>query len=120
VHVVEIDLVRRGDWRALLRPHACPAEAVAPYRVTIRVGGRRTAYLYPISIRSPLPNISIPLRPQDKELKLDLQPLMERAYANGRYWRTIDYTRPPQPPLEGDDAAWAEALIRQKLQAADR
>lgn len=114
VHVVEIDLVRRGNWRGLLRPHLCPIEAVTPYRVTIRVGGRRSAYLYPISLREPLPEISIPLRPGDKELKLALQPLLDQAYENGRYGRTFDYGHPPDPPLEEDDAAWAEALIRKK------
>jgi hypothetical protein len=74
------------------------------------VGGRRSAYLYPIGLRNPLPSISIPLRPGDQELKLDLQPLLEQAYENGRYGRTTDYTQPPDPPLEEDDAAWADAL----------
>ncbi len=115
VHVVEIDLVRRGNWRGLLRPHACPPEAIAPYRVTLRVGGRRSAYLYPISLREPLPSISIPLRPGDKEVKLALQPLLDQAYENGRYDRSLDYSQPPDPPLEGDDAAWAAALLKDKL-----
>ena len=37
VNFVEVDLVRAGDWQALLRPHACPPEAVSPYRIIIRV-----------------------------------------------------------------------------------
>ena len=37
--------------------------------------------------------------------KLALQPLLDPAYENGRYDRTIDYSRPPDPPLEEDDAA---------------
>ncbi len=113
VHVVEIDLVRRGNWRGLMRPHLCPLEAIEPYRVTIRVGGRRSAYLYPISLRRPLPSISIPLRPGDKEVKLVLQPLLDQAYENGRYGFTLNYDQPPDPPLEEDDAAWAEALIEE-------
>ena len=75
------------------------------------MGGRQTAYLYPISIREPLPGISIPLRPGDKELKLALQPLLDEAYEGGRYGRTLDYRQAPNPPLEGDDRAWAETLI---------
>jgi hypothetical protein len=116
VHVVEIDLVRRGNWRMLLSPHLCPAEAVEPYRVSIRVGGRRSAYLYPISLRQPLPSISIPLRPGDEEVKLGLQPLLEQAYEIGGYARILDYTQPPSPPLEEDDAAWAEKLLKRKSQ----
>jgi hypothetical protein len=114
VHVVEIDLVRRGDWRGLLQPHSCPYEAVAPYRATIRLGGRRTVYLHPMPIRLPLPAISIPLRPGDKELKLALQPLLEQAYEAGRYGRTIDYTKPPNPPLEEEDAAWAQKMLKER------
>ncbi|HXE54615.1 MAG TPA: DUF4058 family protein, partial [Tepidisphaeraceae bacterium] len=32
VHVVEIDLVRSGNWRALMRPAACPADGISPWR----------------------------------------------------------------------------------------
>lgn len=112
VHMVEIDLTRRGNWRTLLRPHVCPREAVAPYRVTVRVGGKQTAYLYPVSLRQPLPGISIPLRAGDKAVTLHLQPLLDEAYANGRYGRTINYSVPPEPPLDGDDAAWAAGVAK--------
>ncbi|HVR75109.1 MAG TPA: DUF4058 family protein, partial [Planctomycetota bacterium] len=47
VNLVEVDLVRQGDWRALLRPHVCPRDAFAPYRVTIRPPPGSTAYLFP-------------------------------------------------------------------------
>lgn len=120
VHVVEIDLVRRGNWRGLMRPHLCPLEAITPYRVTIRLGGRRSAYLYPISLREPLPSVSIPLRPGDAQIKLALQPLLDQAYENGRYGRTLDYTRPPDPPLDQDDAAWAQALLEEWSATRDR
>jgi hypothetical protein len=113
VHVVEIDLTRRGDWRALLRPHLCPKEAVAAYRATIRLGGRReAAYLYPMSVQLALPAVPIPLRPRDPEIKLDLQSLLEEAYATGRHSRTIDYAKPCDSPLDADDAAWAGEMLR--------
>ena len=111
VHVVEIDLIRRGNWRGLMRPHLCPPEAVAPYRATIRVGRSGTAYLYPIPIQQPLPSISIPLRPGDREVKLDLQPLIDEAYEIGGYARRLDYRAPPDPPWEDEDRAWVEALV---------
>lgn len=31
---------------------------------------------------------------------------------DARYDRTTDYTKPPNPPLEGKDAAWARELVR--------
>jgi hypothetical protein len=113
VNVVEVDLCRRGDWRMLLRPHSCPREAVATYRTVVRPGGqRRGAYLYPMPLNKPLPAIPIPLRPEDPQVLLELQPLIDQAYVNGRYSRTIDYRRPPDPPLEGDDSAWAAELLK--------
>jgi len=43
---------------------------------------------------------------------LPLQPLVDDAYRNGRYARTLDYGQPCDPPLEGEDAAWADQLLR--------
>lgn len=33
INFIEIDLVRAGDWRALLRPHRCGSKASSTYRV---------------------------------------------------------------------------------------
>ena len=111
VHVVEVDLVRAGNWRALMRPQVCPPETVSPYRVTIRTSGARPGgYLFPISLRGPLPEIPIPLRPSDKPVALALQPLLLSVYEDGRYDQTIDYHLPLEEPFEGDDATWADTL----------
>jgi hypothetical protein len=113
VHVVEIDLVRRGDWLELMRPHACPLEARTPYRTTVRIGGRSgVAYLFPMKLREPLCEIAIPLRPHDPKLKLELQPLLREVYETGRYGQTLDYSEPLYPPLESDDARWVDELLR--------
>ena len=113
VHVVEVDLVRAGNWRAMMRPEACPPEAASPYRVTIRTSGARPAgYLFPISLREPLPQIPIPLRPSDKPVRLALQPLLVSVYEDGRYQQTVNYHLPLEAPLDGDDAAWADSDLR--------
>ena len=113
VHVVEVDLVRAGNWRALMRPEVSPPEAASPYRVTIRTTGPRPGgYLFPISLREPLPEIPIPLRPSDRPVRLTLQPLLASVYDDGRYRETIDYRHPPDPPLEPEDAVCADALVR--------
>lgn len=113
VHVIEIDLIRAGDWRGLMRPERCPAKGLSLYRVTIRTSGmRRCGYLFPIHLPEPLPEIPVPLRPADPPLGLKLQPLLDRAYQNGRYGRTLDYRRPLDPPLVGDDAVQAEAILK--------
>jgi hypothetical protein len=113
VNFVEVDLVRAGDWQALLSPHQCALKAVSLYRITIRVPHDSAAvYLHPIRLQDALPSIAIPLRKNDPEVRLDLQALIEHAYVSGRYDRRIDYTKPLTPPLSGDDAAWAGERLR--------
>ena len=119
VSVVEIDLVRAGNWRALLRPYVVPTGGESAYRATIftpPAGGRRrpSAHFHPMPLRDPLPAVKIPLRSTDAPADLALQPLVDRAYRNGRYARTLDYADPPDPPLDPDDAAWAAGLERER------
>jgi hypothetical protein len=114
VHVVEIDLVRRGNWRELLKPHDCPADAVAEYRGVIRLAGQRnTARLFPWSLRTALPPIPIPLRMKDAPLNLDIQQLLKELYSGDRYGSTIDYSIPPRPPLAPETDEWASLLLRE-------
>lgn len=100
-----------------LEPHwldvqRCPGNAVSLYRVTIRTSGRpRNGYLFPIQLMEPLPEIPVPLRPADLPVKLELQPLLDRVYQNGRYGRTLDYRQPLEPPLDGEDAVRAQTIL---------
>ena len=111
VNLVEVDLVRQGDWRAMLRPHVCPSEAVAEYRITVRTPPGRLAFLYPAPLRAQLPDVTVPL-PRDAKVRLPLQDLVNQVYANGRYGLTVDYRRPCDPPLSRDDEIWADQLLR--------
>jgi len=116
VHFVEIDLVRRGNWRELLLPHSCPKQADAPYRAIVRLGSDgHTAYLFPMPLRDALPEIPIPLRPGDPEVKLDLQKLLTDAYLSGRYDRTLNYSQPCDPPLDERDSQWAKELVASQI-----
>ena len=40
--------------------------------------------------------------------------MFNRCYDAGRYAQRLDYQRAPHAPLSGEDAAWAEALLREK------
>lgn len=113
VNFVEIDLVRAGDWRALMRPHRAGKRITTTYRVTFRVPKDPAAvYIHPIRLRDRLPSIVIPLRERDPQIKLDLQDLLDHAYSSGRYEKRINYRKAPEPPLEADDAAWADQLLK--------
>lgn len=113
VNFVEIDLVRGGDWRTLLKPHSCPARGVSPCRYTVPLPADPGAvYLQPIWLADRLPDVPIPLRSTDEQVKLALQPLLDNAYMNGRYSRRLDYHTPLDPPLSPQEAAWADDLLR--------
>jgi len=113
VNFVEIDLARSGDWKALLRPHGVARRMIAPYRVTFRVPADPEAvYLHPIRLQDRLPSIAVPLRKDDPRVRLDLQTLIDQAYTSGRYHRRLVYSKPCEPPLEPEDAAWADEVLR--------
>lgn len=111
-NLVEIDLVRTGDWLSMMRPFRVPPSSHTAYRACVRRAGRTDrAELYPIPLRSRLPTIPIPLRDGDPLVALDLQQLLDRTYETGRYGGT-NYRRECDPPLNEEDAAWADQLLR--------
>jgi len=88
-----------------------PIERQAPYMVCVRIGCEpETWWAYPLPLRSPLSDISIPLRETDKPIVLKLQQQIDRVYVAGGH-DDIDYSRPLDPPLLGDDAVWARQLL---------
>jgi hypothetical protein len=113
VSVVEIDLLRYPPRSRLPVTEAdVPQHRRAAYLACIRRAWELDTWVaYPMPLRSPLPRIPVPLRRTDDEVGLELQPLIARAYAAGGH-DDIDYTRPPDPPLEPQDAQWAEALCK--------
>ncbi len=90
-----------------------PSVCRAPYIICIRRAARPgEAELYPVSLRQPLPNIPVPLRPSDEDAVLQLQPLLDDCYRDGRYDR-IDYRAEPVPRLGEADARWADSVLRE-------
>jgi len=114
-NLVEIDLVRAGDWRELLLPFVVPDEHRTDYRVCVRRASRPDKLeLYPIRLRDRLPEIAIPLRTGDQDVVLDLQSTLDRVYAMGRY-DASDYQGRLRPALGPEDASWAN----ERIQSAD-
>jgi hypothetical protein len=112
VSVVEVDLLRRGQRVLMLRPAHIPASHRTTYQVCTWRAWRPSKFeIYPAPLRAALPSIRIPLRAADEDATLDLQGLLDQAYRNGRY-DSIDYASDPTPPLDADDAAWADALLK--------
>jgi hypothetical protein len=113
VSLVEIDLVRSGKRLLPVPLERLPAEYRTPYQVCVRRGWQLAAVeIYRVPLAERLPTIKIPLRQTDKDVPLDLQALIELCYLNGDYEDDIDYRADPDPPLQGDDARRADALLR--------
>jgi hypothetical protein len=110
--LVEIDLLRGGDWVLYAPLMKVPAQHRTPYRVSIHRGsGASPVDLYPIPLDAQLPVIRIPLLENQEELNLDLQEMLLSALESGN--AEADYTQQLDPPLNPDDAAWAEATLRE-------
>ncbi len=122
-NLIELDFLRRGA-RLLPRPELHQlAEGLEPptdYLVLVnrawqRVGAALTFQAFPVRLTGRLPCVPVPLREGQAEPTLDLQHAFHLAYDSGPYRRgAIDYTRPPDPPLQGEAAAWAEQLLREQ------
>lgn len=114
-NLIEIDLLRRGA-HVLAVPES-RLERVRPFDYLVcghRAARHGTYQLYPRTVRQPLPRVGIPLRSEDGEVVLDLQAVFQRCYDSAPYARLLDYRSEPLAPLPPADAAWADALLREK------
>jgi hypothetical protein len=94
VHLLEIDLIRRGQRP--LEQQVIPASA---YRLTLTRAPASKAEIWPIQLPDPLPLLPVPLRAPDRDVILNLAQALQEVYEVGAYDLTIDYTTPPPPPL---------------------
>lgn len=107
---MEIDLLYSGA-----PPDAFGAGLDHPYGVSVwRADQPDRAFAYPIGWRKRLPAVPIPLREQDADAILDLQPVLNETYRKGRYAYLIPYHSGPDPRLPGREQDWAEQLLRDK------
>jgi hypothetical protein len=112
VSLVEIDLLRRGRRVIALPQEKLPRRLRATYLTCVRRGWQSDRFeIYAMALQKPLPAIAIPLRETDKDIRLDLQAIVDQAYKKGRYHATIDYAQPPDPRLDGADAKWAKSVV---------
>lgn len=111
VNLIEIDLVRDGDPIVAIPLPLIPKPYWGDYITCVQRATQTFQFeLYPMPLRQPLPDISIPLRRTDKDVLLQTQALIDQCYQDGRYWRT-DYSLPLRPRLSELDASWVDTLI---------
>jgi hypothetical protein len=110
-HFVEVDLLRAGSPLEF----ASPPQDVGDYRILVsRAHERPLAHLYAFAVRAPIPSFPVPLRPGETEPAVDLNRVLHTLYDLLDYGQVVDYQGDPDPPLAGDDARWADALLRSK------
>ncbi|MCS7299954.1 MAG: DUF4058 family protein [Fimbriimonadales bacterium] len=115
VNLVEIDLLRGGEWILSLPEVYLSEDARGVYHVCVfRATQPELREIYPIALEEPLPAISVPLRAGEADAVLELQPLVDRAYEQGRYHRLIDYAQDLPPPLTDAQRDWIAQLLREK------
>ena len=111
VNLVEIDLLRQGGWTMSVPENLVPDKCAYPYRTMVLRAMRRVrADCYQLPLREPLPRIYIPLRPNDRDIVLDLQQLIDEAWERGRY-SDINYLRARRPPFDNLDEEWIRDRI---------
>lgn len=106
-HLIEIDLLREGARYPVAEP--LPK---SPYFVFICHAGRPTKVdVWPIVLERPLPEIPVPLLPDDRPVALELQAALDGIYGIFGYDELIDYSKPPRGPLTESEAAWINDVL---------
>lgn len=105
--LVEVDLLRSYPPMPM-----APEPRGVHYRILVsRAHERPKAFLYAFSVRQPVPQFPVPLDPGEPEPVICLGPLLAGLYDRASFDLTIDYSRPPVPPLDEDDARWAAEMV---------
>jgi len=113
VNFLEIDLLRAGPSTVagLIDESKMPRHY--HYVCSLhRAGGRGNFELWPSRVQERLPRLPVPLRPQDGQVTLDLNSLINAHYDANRLARRLDYAREPVPPFAGEDTVWLDSHLR--------
>jgi Protein of unknown function (DUF4058) len=109
-NLIEIDLLRSGTPLPFRMRNG---DSTSDYRIVVSRAQRRPrADLYLFNVRDPIPDVPIPLRPDEPEPILPLNQILHELYDRAGYDLAVDYHQAPEPPLSGADAQWAAQLLR--------
>lgn len=110
VHLLEIDLLRRGQ-----RPTFLPGVPDTPYIITLTRADAAAMEVWPIRLLDELPVVAVPLRPPDTDIPLDLGEVLAHIYDKAAYDLTLDYTQPPPPPaFSPEEQTWLQQRVSEQ------
>jgi hypothetical protein len=104
-HLIELDFLRGGERMPIQGLPDC-----AYYVLVSSRSERPRAGLWPLGLRDRLPEIPIPLGPEDSIPRIDLQPIVHQIHDQAGYGRRV-YANEPEPRLSPEDAEWARQLL---------
>lgn len=111
VHLLEIDLLRRGTR---VRMH--PRIPEVPYLVLLTRAQASAVEVWLIKLQDKLPTLPVPLRSPDPEAILDLSAALRTIYDAAFYHLSIDYTQDaPPPPFSKEEMAWLSQCVREHI-----
>ncbi|MFQ5617224.1 MAG: DUF4058 family protein [Anaerolineales bacterium] len=107
VHLLEIDLLRRGQRlfvsRRLEKSH---------YLVSLTRAGAQYTDIWKIDLKDRLPVVPVPLRQPDSDVLLDLTAIFDSIYRKAAYHLSVDYGgTPPPPALTNAEQRWLQERL---------
>ncbi len=93
VHLLEIDLLRRGT-----RSFVHPSLPQSDYLVMLMRASTRRTEAWAFGVNEDLPVLPVPLVAPDPDAKLDLKQALDLIYERSMYHLSIDYQKDPPPP----------------------
>lgn len=110
-HFVEIDLLRAGS-----RPAHFDTYRRVDYMIHVSPEWMRPkGHLWLLKLPQPLPTIKIPLRQDESLAPLKLQAVLNTVHERADYFRMIDYSKQPVPPLTPRQYEWAQSQVTEYL-----
>ena len=110
VHLLEIDLLRRGK-----RPFSHPNLPLTHYVMGLTRANSRKTDVWTVDLKDALPILPVPLTPSDPDARLELGQVLNMLYERSLYNLSIDYKKEPPPPaFSEEERAWAQELLKQE------
>ena len=107
VHLMEVDLIRRGE-----RPVQHSMLEGTAYCIALTRAEQTQTDIWPVDIRSALPVVPVPLSAPDEDVALDLQQALQAVYGEAAYHLSIRYSENPPPPMMSEaDLVWIKSMI---------
>jgi hypothetical protein len=110
VHLIEIDLLRRGT-----RPMIDGRVHASAYAIGLTRAQSGSTLIWAMEMSDPLPTIPVPLHPPDEDAWLDLGDALQAVYEEAGYDLSINYAEdPPPPPLTESERQIMHTILHQQ------